>query len=121
RGLQRPGGRVGVGGRPLASPVLPGTIVYAPPGGSLGNSVATYTQGQTVGTTVTTSFGEDTSKTVPNLSTDYGQAQVFKGFLDTIAQALALAKATEKAGQVVGDISAQLGQFTSSVQTGFSD
>ena len=119
--VQRPAGVVGAGVGAFTIPVLPVTIVYAPPADSTGDSVATYTQGQTVGTTVTTSFGQDSSKTVPNLSTDYGNAQALKGILDTMGQALGLSKKTEDIAKIVTDISTQIGQFTSTTQTGISD
>ena len=119
--IQRPAGAVGFGVGAFTIPVLPVTIVYAPPADSLNKSVATYIQGQTVGTTVTTSFGTDTSSTAPNAETEYGGLADFKAGLDTLSQFLGLFKESEAGGKIVGDISSQLGKFSSTVQKGITD
>jgi hypothetical protein len=127
--IQRPKGAVGFGVGAFTIPVLPVSIIYAPPADSLSKSAATYIQGQTLGTTVTTSFGTDTSKTVPDAQTEYGRLGDFQAGLDTLSQFLGVlvgANAADTAAygaasKIVGDISSQLGKFTSNVQTGISD
>src|SRR5262249_33563131 len=90
--VQRPSDLLGVGVGAFTIPVPPVSVVHAPLVDSLGASGASYTPGQTVGTTVSTSIGKDKSQTVPDLHTTYGNWEEFKGFLDTAAQVLSLSK-----------------------------
>lgn len=66
-------------------PVLPVAIVYAPPADSLGDSTATYAQGNTVGTSITYDFSTDTSQTVEPAFAD---GAAFRAFLGVVATGL---------------------------------
>lgn len=119
--IQRPG-NLGASAGAFTIPVLPVTLVYAPPADSLGKSAATYSQGQTVGTTVTYDFSTDTSQTVPLQTTNFAAAGDFKAFLDLIAEVGALGTGGAKVmGQIFSDISSQFGQLSSTETTGISD
>ena len=63
--IQRPAGILGGALGAFTIPVLPVTIVYAPPVDSLKKSTATYVQGQTVGQTTDFATSNDQSQTVP--------------------------------------------------------
>lgn len=69
-------------------PVIPVAIVYAPPADSTGKSVATYAQGNTVGTSITYDFSTDTSQTVEPAFAD---GAAFRALLETVGTALGLA------------------------------
>ena len=114
--IQRPGGISDYGVGAFTIPVVPVAIVYAPPADSLNKSVATYTQGSTIGTTVTNSFETDTSNTVPQ----YTAASNFKAGLDTLTKVLSGLKDTV-ASDVVSGISAQFGTISHTMTTGISD
>lgn len=98
-------------------PALPVAIVYAPPVDSLHLSTTTYTQGQTVGNTITLNSSTDTSQTVPGQIVGTG---AFKFFLDTTADVLTKGghPAAAKAFSIV---SSQVGEISSSVTNGISD
>ena len=63
--IQRPAGILGGALGAFTIPVLPVTIVYAPPVNSLKKSLATYAEGQTVGQTTDFATSSDQSQTVP--------------------------------------------------------
>ena len=87
--IQRPAGILGGALGAFTIPVLPVTIVYAPPVNSLNKSTATYAQGQTVGQTTDFGTSTDQSQTVPL----------------TVAN---LAAMTAMLGSTAGSISSQL-------------
>jgi hypothetical protein len=118
--IQRPVGDLGTGVGAFTIPALPVTIVYAPSADSLGLSVATYSVGQTVGTTITYEMGTDSSQTVPNLDTSFATNADFVAGLQGIGEVLKLS-GEEAAGQVFSQVSTQIGQFSSTQQTGISD
>jgi hypothetical protein len=119
--IQRPAGTMGVGAGAFTIPVLPITIVYAPPKDSLVKSSASYTQGTTIGTTITTTFGTDNSQTNPNMQTSYATAQQFSDALTVAGQIVGLeGQAGATASKALGDIGGVLGKFTSSTTTELS-
>ncbi len=114
--FQRPAGVSDFGVGAFTIPVIPVTIVYAPPADSLNKSVATYMQGSTVGATVTNSFGAESTSTVPQ----YTAASDFKAGLDTLSKILTIAK-DNTASAVVGLISQQIGTISNTATNGISD
>jgi hypothetical protein len=126
--VQRPVGDAGTALGAFTIPVLPVTIVYAPPADSLGSSAGKYTAGETVGTTVSYSFGTDTTHTVPDMDTGFADVGRFKAGLDLASGILGLikgdtpaAKAAEKYGGILSFISTQIGEIGSTHETGISD
>ena len=69
--LQRPAGALPAALGAFTVPVLPVSIIYAPPADSLGGSSATYTAAQTVGTTVDFGSSFDRSSTTPVNGSDF--------------------------------------------------
>jgi hypothetical protein len=119
--IQHPAGAVvGAAVGAFTIPVLPVTVVYAPPADSLKQSAATYSQGQTVGTTVTTDWSTDTSHTASNPDTAYSDGATFKGFLDKLGVVVKAAGAPGVA-TVISTISDQIGQLSSTTTTGITD
>jgi hypothetical protein len=120
--LQRAPGVLGGALGGFTIPVLPVTIVYAPPADSLQKSVATYTDGQTVGQTLTFDSSSDTSRQVPTSAVDL---TTFKSALDLAAGKLgALADPTGLAlveSGLFSGISSQIGQVSSSETTGITE
>jgi hypothetical protein len=92
--IQRPAGLVDFGAGAFTIPVIPCTVVYAPPADSLGLSVASYLSGQTIGTSLTTSFSSDSSTTSQSTTGKYADADSFVSVLDITSQSLDLFKAT---------------------------
>jgi hypothetical protein len=84
--IQRTGSIPAAGG--FTIPILPVTIVYAPPQDSVKGSKATYAQGDTVGTSVTYDFSTDTSQAVEPVFAD---GTAFRSFLGVVATALGAA------------------------------
>ena len=84
--IQRTGSIPAAGG--FTIPVLPVTILGAPPADSVGGSKATYAQGDTVGTSVTCDFSTDTSQAVEPVFAD---GTAFRSFLGVVATALGAA------------------------------
>lgn len=130
--IQRPAGALGLGVGAFTIPVLPVTIVYAPPADSLQRSVASYSTGQTVGTTDTYSFGTDHSQTLPDQFTSFSAAGDFVAGLSVMADVLTLSAAGEgtvpdgitdpkDAGAAISAISTEIGQLGSTQETGVSD
>jgi hypothetical protein len=102
-------------------PVLPVAIVYAPPVDSLHQSVASYSTAQTVGSTVDIGLTTDVSSTVPVQATGYmGLISAFAGFLKLNAAILKASGAKDESDAFTL-ISDQLGQVTSTQQTGITD
>jgi hypothetical protein len=126
--VQRPVGDVGAGLGAFTIPVLPVTIVYAPPADSLGASSGKYSADVSVGTTVTYAFGTDTSHEVPNLDTGFSDLGGFKAVLDLAVHGLSLftgesdeAKNAGKLSNIFSIISSEIGQISASHETGISD
>jgi len=126
--IQRPDGPAdfGVGG--FTIPILPVTIVYAPPIDSLNKSAASYLQGNTVGTTVTTSLQTDSSNTTPDGQAEYSGLGDFVDGLNTVSQFLSLLPTAAGAGagyaagsKIFSAISSELGKFSANITTGFTD
>jgi hypothetical protein len=112
--IQRAAGTMGVIAGAFTIPALPVTIVYAPPKDSLGKSFASYTQGQTIGTTITTTFGTESSTTSPNMQNAYGTAQEYTDAVTVAGQALGLAgTGFASESKALGDIASELGKFSS--------
>jgi hypothetical protein len=115
--IQRPAGPPAVALGAFTIPVLPVTIVYAPPADSLKLSTATYTTAHTVGTSVDVGTSNESSSTVPVRATGFeGQLQGFVGGLK--AATAVLSGATGTAFSTVAD---QLGQVDSTHQQTISD
>jgi hypothetical protein len=110
--IQRAPGKMGIGVGAFTIPALPISIIYAPPKDSLNKSTATYSQGQTVGTTITTSFGTDKGSTNPNLQTSYAAAGAFMNLLSLVGTAAGLG-GEDKLSKAVSAISTEFGKFTS--------
>jgi hypothetical protein len=119
--IQRPAGPPAAALGAFTIPVLPVTIVYAPPADSLKLSTATYTTAHTVGTSVDVGIGNDSSSTVPVRATGFeGQLQGFTGGLQAEAAALSAAGAGSVAS-VFTAVVGQLGQVSSTHQETISD
>lgn len=119
--IQRPAGPPAAALGAFTIPVLPVTIVYAPPADSLGTSTATYTTAETVGTSVDVGFSNETSSTVPVRATGFvGELQGFTGGLTAEAAVLQAAGAASVAS-VFTTVVGQLGQVTSTHQDTVSD
>ena len=120
--LQRPAGALPAALGAFTVPVLPVSIIYAPPADSLGGSSATYTAAQTVGTTVDFGSSFDRSSTTPVNGSDFATSMpAFKAGLDSAAQVLGLFKATESDGKGFSAASSVIGQFSATSQTGVTD
>lgn len=127
--LERPAGILTGALGAFTIPVLPVTIIYAPPADSLGNSAAIYTQGQTVGQTTDITNSLDTSKTVPQQVVGPALMASFfnlaAGFLTAAAgapgaPASGVAEATLEAG-MFSTAATQIGTVTASQTTGITD
>jgi hypothetical protein len=119
--IQRPAGAPAGALGAFTIPVLPVTVVYAPPADSLGASTATYTTAHTLGTSVDLGFGNEQSSTVPVQATGFeGELQGFTGALNAEAALLKVAGAGSVA-TVFTAVAGQLGQVTSTHQHGISD
>ncbi len=115
--IQRPAGPPPGALGAFTIPVLPVTIVYAPPADSLKLSTATYTTANTVGTSVDVGIGNETSSTVPVQATGFdGNLALFIGGLKVDAAVLSGTAAT-----VFSTAVTQLGQVTSTQQDTISD
>ena len=120
--LQRPAGALSAALGAFTIPVLPVSIVYAPPADSLGASSATYTAAQTVGTTVDFGFSNDRSSTTPVNGSDFATSMpTFKAILDSAAQVLSVIPATQAVGKGFSTASSVIGQFSATHQTGVTD
>jgi hypothetical protein len=130
--IQRPAGVLGGALGGFTIPVLPVTIVYAPPADSLNQSTATYTQGQTVGQTSTLETTTDTSRTVPTTFADTGAFAQFLGYVAGKLNAAAAAAAATNpitAGlaaileevNIFSTAAAQVGQASATETTGITD
>ena len=119
--IQRPAGAPAAALGAFKIPVLPVTIVYAPPADSLGLSTATYTTAHTVGTSVDVGIGNESSSTVPVRATGFlGELQGFTGGLTAEAALLSVAGAGSVAS-VFTAVAGQLGQVSSTHQESVSD
>jgi hypothetical protein len=98
-------------------PVLPVTIIYAPPVDSGKQSTASYSQSDTHGDTVTFDTSTETSHTTP--IEIFGTAG-FKLFLDSTSETLKSA-GDEVAAKAIDLISSQIGEVSASQTDGFSD
>ena len=102
-------------------PVLPLTIVYAPPVDSLGASSAKYSAAKTVGSTVDFGSTKDVSSTVPVRGSMFLESvSLAKGTFDAYALALE-ATGNKVASKIFSGISDQIGQVSSTEQTGVAD
>lgn len=102
-------------------PVLPLTIVYAPPVDSLGASSAKYSAAKTVGSTVDFGVTTDVSSTVPVQGSMFlTSLSLAKGTFEVDALALK-ATGNKVASDVFSQISAQIGEISSTEQTGVAD
>jgi hypothetical protein len=131
--FQRPAGASDYGVGAFTIPIVPVSIIYAPPADSLNKSVASYLQGKTLASTVTNSFATDSNQTVPNGQAQYAGLGDFTSGLSTISQFLGLltsspggisaadAAAYAAGSKIISAISAQLGKFTSTIQTGVTN
>lgn len=119
--IQRPTGPPAAALGAFTIPVLPVSIVYAPPVDSLGRSKATYSTAQTVGTSVDIGISRETGSTVPVQATGFvGQLQGFTAALTGEATILSAAGA-ERTATVFNQVVEQLGQITSTQETTVSD
>ena len=96
-------------------PVIPVSIIYAPPADSLKLSTGSYGTGDTVGTTTSYEFSTDTSDTVPTTIPQFAGPSILKGGLDLISKVLGADKGP---GKVLAGISDQIGTLSSSTTTG---
>ncbi len=120
--LQRPAGALSAALGAFTVPVLPVSIIYAPPADSLGASTATYTAAQTVGTTVDFGSSFDRSSTTPVNGSDFATSMpAFKAALDSAAQVLSVFPATQAVGKGFSTASSVIGQFSATSQTGVTD
>jgi hypothetical protein len=111
--IQRPGLIPATGG--FTIPVIPVSIIYAPPADSLKLSTGSYGTGDTVGTTTSYEFSTDTSDTVPTTIPQFAGPSILKGGLDFISKVLG---ADQGPGKVLAGISDQIGTLSSSTTTG---
>ena len=116
--IQRKAGIPGAGA--FTIPVIPVSIVYAPPVDSLKKSVASYGTTDTVGNTVSYDFSTDSSQTVPKLPSSFEGFDDFKSGLDVISKALSLA-GDAAASSAISQISTNLGSVSGSGTTGETD
>jgi hypothetical protein len=120
--IQRPAGLLGGALGAFTIPVLPVTIVYAPPVDSLKMSTATYLQGQTVGQTTDLTTSSDQSHTVPKTVLDTG---TFSSVLTYAAGKLF--DATDPTGVALiedglfSGAATQMGQLSASETQGITD
>jgi hypothetical protein len=118
--IQRPAGAPGAALGAFTIPVLPVTIIYAPPADSRGLSTATYSTANTVGTSVDVGTSNDQSSTVPVQATGFeGDLQGFTGGLK--AAAAILSDKADAVASVFTTVAGQLGQVSSSHQETVSD
>jgi hypothetical protein len=116
--IQRPAGALkDASAGAFTIPVLPVTIIYAPPADAGKLSTATYTQGETHGDTVTFDTSSDTSHTAP---TQIVGTAGLKSFLDATTEALTAA-GYPVAAKVLSTISSQIGELSASETDGISD
>lgn len=81
--VQRPAGDLTYGALgAFTIPVLPVAVVYAPPADSKGQSSASYVEGETVGSSVTFSWSQDTTTTVDS---GWSGGSVWEDFLKVMA------------------------------------
>jgi hypothetical protein len=119
--IQRPTGPPAAAFGAFTIPVLPVTVVYAPPADSLGLSTATYTTAETIGTSVDVGISNETSSTVPVQATGFvGEVQGFTAGLKAEAAVLSAAGAPG-IGSAFTVFAGQLGQVTSTHQDTISD
>jgi hypothetical protein len=111
--IQRPGAIPAAGG--FTIPVIPVSIIYAPPADSLHLSHGSYGSGDTVGTTTSYEFSTDTSDTVPTTIPQFAGPSILKGGLDLISKVLG---ADKEPGKALAKISDQIGTLSSSTTTG---
>jgi len=119
--LQRPVGPPPAGLGAFTIPVLPLSVVYAPPADAHGQSTAAYSTGHTVGTSVDIGFSNSSSSSVPVQAVGFvGQVQGFAGALRAEAVGLSAAGATA-AATAYTTIADQLGQVTATHQIDVTD
>jgi hypothetical protein len=118
--IQRPAGPLAAAIGAFTIPVLPLTIVYAPPVDSGGRSSAGYTTAETVGTSVDVGFSTETSSTVPLLETGFLGSAGFVGILKAEGVALA-AGGADTIAEVFTGVATQLGEVTASREVSISD
>jgi hypothetical protein len=111
--IQRPGPIPATGG--FTIPIIPVSIIYAPPADSLKLSTGSYGAGDTVGTTMSYEFSTDTSDTVPTTIPQFAGASLLKGYLTLMSKVLG--DSTDE-GKVLAGISDQIGTLSSSTTTG---
>jgi len=119
--IQRPTGPPAAALGAFTIPVLPVSIVYAPPVDSLRLSAATYATAHTLGTSVEVGIGNETSSTVPVQATGFlGELQGFVGGLRAEAVAIKAAGAADVAS-AYNTVADQLGQVTATHQVTLAD
>lgn len=124
--MERPAGVLTGALGAFTIPVLPVTIIYAPPADSLGKSGATYTQGQTIGQTTSVTNSVDTSQTTPQQVVGLALITSFFGLVSNTLKAAAAADpataaaATLQAG-LFSNAASELGKVTSGETTGITD
>lgn len=120
--IQRPVGLLGVGVGAFTIPVLPISIIYAPPKDSAGRSTATYSEGDTYGTSFETTFGTDTSSTSATMQTSYAAPSFIGNMLSQLGTALGLAgTGAAGAAKAVSTIASEFGKVTSTETTDNSE
>jgi hypothetical protein len=127
--IQRPSGLLGGAIGAFTIPVLPVTIVYAPPADSLKSSVATYGQGQTVGQSTDFTSSTDQSHTVPTAVTDVATMKSLLGSAASSFTDASTNKALSAADQAAAlldaglfsNIGTELGTLSASETTGITD
>jgi hypothetical protein len=108
-------------------PALPVTIIYAPPADSLGKSTATYTDSETIGTTITYDLNTESSQTHPvDAVFDHGAA--IQTLVNEIGDGAQTAKAAgwnspyvALVAQICKDISTELGKMGSEETRGITN
>lgn len=114
--IQRPGLIPAAGG--FTIPVIPVSIIYAPPADSLKLSSGSYGSGDTIGMTTSYEYSTDTSDTVPTTTPQFLGPSLLKGYLDTVSKVLG---EDTGPGKVLKGISDQIGTLSSSTTTGEMD
>jgi hypothetical protein len=107
--IQRPGQLVGAG--VFTIPVIPVSIVYAPPADSTKKSTASVGVTDTVGTTTSYDYVTDSSVTVPDLDPAFTDFSTVKNGVDAVAHVLSALTdpASAAAGKALTALSAELG------------
>ena len=117
--FQRSAGML-VGAGAFTIPALPLSIIYAPPADAAGLSKVIYQVTESVGTTSSFQFSNDTSSSHPSLPTQLSTLQGLQSVLKGLSDLSKVQKdpALKKVGKVFGEIASGIGTISGSTTTG---